>query len=236
MTQDTESSIQKDINEFTGKALQSFFVENYDDAIRNLKAAEVLDKYNPEILYNLGVSYLHMGLHKTALSYLYRVLALSAGYSGILTVKKLIAFALIQTKEFNDALQYVREVIKDSPSDITALNMGGYCHEMQNNYFDALKLYGHILSIDNKDANACNSMAYILAKTNGDIKEALQFALKAFKSNPNNPAYCDTLGYICMKAKKYDKAEEYLLKALEQMPLSSDIRKHLNELNKIKSS
>jgi tetratricopeptide (TPR) repeat protein len=151
-----------------------------------------------------------------------------------LTVEKLITYALIQINEYNDALQYVRKIIKDAPTDITALNMGGYCHEMQNNYFDALKLYGHILSIDPEDANACNSMAYILSKTNGDLKEAIKFALKALKSNPENPAYCDTLGYICMKAKKYDKAEEYLIKALKHLPLSKDIREHLNELNRKK--
>lgn len=236
MTQDTGSTIHNDINDFTRTALESFFVQDYDEAIRHLKAAEVLDKYNPEILYNLGVSYLHLGLHKTALSYLYRVLALSSGYVGSLTVKKLIAFALIQTKEYNEALQYVREAIKDAPSDRTALNMGGYCHDMQGNHFDALKLYQHILSIDEDDINACNSMAYILAKTDGDLKEALKLALKAYKSNPGNSAYCDTIGYICIKAKKYARAEEYLLKALEIMPLSKEIREHLNELNRVKKA
>ncbi|MCP4137346.1 MAG: tetratricopeptide repeat protein [bacterium] len=222
------------LNKFMESALERFSEKNYNEAIRELKAAEVLDKENPAILYNIGVSYSRLGLHKTAIEYFERLINLRAAFVEILTVRKLLAYALIQTKDYKEAEKNINAVIKVSPSDAAAFNMKGYCLEKQGKLDHAVKVYQAVLKIDTHNYTAYNSLAFILAQSGGSLDEALKYAKTAFESNTNNPAYLDTLGYVYLKKGRLDVAEEYLNRALKLAPLAEEVKGHIAELGKLK--
>lgn len=230
--------IDHDINEkiagLLDTSLQKFLVKNYNDAIRDLKAAEVLDKNNPEILNNLGVNYAKLGLYKTSVKYFERLLDLSSTFVGVLTVKKMLAYALIRNGQLGKAVEYLNDVIKLAPDDIPAYNMRGYCQERLKNYFEAVKNYRKVTEMDRNNITALNSLAYIYAHTGGDLETALLYARKACASNNSNAAYLDTLGYVCLKQKKFDQAREHFSRALKISPFSEDIRGHIRELDVLK--
>jgi tetratricopeptide (TPR) repeat protein len=230
-----DTDLQKKIDGFLNSALKKFLVSDFDSAIRELKAAEMLDKENPEILYNLGVNYCRLGLDKTAIEYFKKLLKLKHTFIDALEVKKLLAYALIHIKEFKESENYLNEVLQFTPLDIVAMNMKGYCLEIQGKHAEALRIYGSIIEADKKNYNAYNSIAYITLLTGGDINRSLRFARIAHESNRENPAYCDTMGYIYLKMGKLDLAEQYLNTALERAPLSDEIKDHVKELNKEKN-
>ncbi|OHD71992.1 MAG: hypothetical protein A2W19_04310 [Spirochaetes bacterium RBG_16_49_21] len=229
-----------DLNEKIGAFLKSaynkFLVRDFDSAIRELKAAEVIDRDNPEILYNLGVNYCRLGLFKTAIGYFMKMLKLEYSFIDALEVKKLIAYALIHATDYKESRQYIDQVLEYTPSDITALNLKGYCLEMEGKFAEALQTYQAVLRIERDNYNAHNSISYITAKSGGDLSRSLALAQAAYESNPENPAYCDTLGYVHLKIGNIDLAEKFFTAAYTKLPLSEEINEHLRELKKLKNS
>lgn len=230
----TDVDIQNKINGFLAASFKKFMVQDYNEAIRDLKSAEVIDPENPEILYNLGINYCRMGLYKTAINYFKKIFSHKNAFIDALEVKKILAYSLIHMHEYSESITYLDQVLEMVPTDITAISMKGYCLDMQGKQADALRVYGSILEIDKKNYNAYNSIAYIMAKTGGDLKKAIRFANIAYESNKIHPAYLDTMGYINMIMGNYVLAEQYYKNAMERAPLSDEIRDHFRELSNTK--
>jgi tetratricopeptide (TPR) repeat protein len=230
----SEVDLQNKINGFLTSSFKKYLVHDFNEAIHDLKSAEVIDPENPEILYNLGINYCRMGLYKTAVVYFQKLLTMKHVFIDALEVKKILAYSLIHLENFIESLQYLGQVIELVPSDTLAISMKGYCLDMMGNQAEALRVYESILKHDNENYNAYNSMAYIIARGNGDLKKALTFAAIAHESNKSNAAYLDTMGYVYMKMGDYTLAEQYFKSALDLAPLSGEIKKHLFELGSSK--
>ena len=159
----TATDINARVQLFLESASESIRLMDFQNAIEELKAAEVLDPENPQVLYNLGVLYSKTGLHKTAIDYFTKLLALESSFVEIITVKKLLAYTLIMTQDYARSRSILDEVEAVLPADTTVLNMKGYVCERQQNLTDALSAYRKVISIDSENYNALNSAAYILA-------------------------------------------------------------------------
>lgn len=230
-----EIELQEKIDGFLHSAMKKFIIRDYESAIRDLKAAEMLDKDNPEILYNLGVNYCRMGLDRSAINYFKKVINLKQSFIDSLVVKKLLAYAHIRMKEYRDSLDLLQQVLDLVPMDTAALNMKGYCHEAMGKFEDALRVYASIIENEKDNYNAYNSIGFILSKTGADLSQALKCARIAYNSNNDNPAYLDTLGYVYLKMGNMDLARQYLLQALQKAPLSDEIKSHIRECENIKT-
>jgi Flp pilus assembly protein TadD len=103
---------------------------------------------------------------------------------------------------------------------------------MAGKHEPAIEYYKKILEIDPANASAKNSLAYIIAKTGGDLTKAHRLAKEALQSNPENPAYLDTFGFILYKMDNEKRAKQYLEKALSKDPASKDIIYHLAMVKK----
>lgn len=230
----TEVDINIRIRKFLSIALKDIGSGNYDGAIDNLRAAEVLDPENPETLYNLGISFCRTARYIEAIDYFTRIIRLPRSTVDLLTVLKLISYSLIQLESYEQALVHTNEGLRLMPDDTVLLNLGGYALEKSDRIPEALAHYRKILEIDPSNANARNSLAYIMAWTGADLSEALEHANEALKAMPGNPAYLDTLGVIYMKKGNADLARQHLKKALSLMPESREIKNHVNMLLKIR--
>ena len=221
------------LNTIKKAALSDLFSKDYDSAIDELKRAEMLDRENPEILYNLGIAYSRKGLFKTAQIYFQKILSLEISYINKSNVKKNISFCMIQNENFDEALNFLQEVIDDYPSDILALNMKGFCLEKKGELKDALKTYREILRYDRSNINCLNSTSYLMAKLEIELKSALKIAQFVYQRDKLNPAYNDTLGFIHMRLGNYNEAEKYLSSAASMMPFNNEINEHISELNEL---
>lgn len=203
---------------------------NFDKAVDELKAAEMLDPENPEILFNLGIAYSRQGLSREAEKYFEKIINLKNGSVDKNKVRKLLAYTNILHEEYDSALKYLNDALDFVPGDIEALNMSGYCYEKNKRYQEAIESYKMVVDIDKENLTAMNSLAYIIAETNGDLNKALNYGRKLIAKNENNPAYLDTIGYIYLKRGDKNMARKYIKAAYEKSPLSPEIKKHLNEL------
>lgn len=232
----SRTDLQERIKTFLSAALEKILIQDFDNAIEKLKAAEVIDINNPEILYNLGICYCKKELYNTAVTYFKKVLSLTFTFIEVITVHKLLSYSLIMAGEIKEAKIFINNGLKISSNDISLLSMLGYVLEQEKSYNEAIELYLQIIEIDIYNYNAHNSMAYIIGEKGDDLNKAIEYAETALKGNPGNPAYLDTLGYIHLKKGRTDLAKKYLKQALQIMPNSKEIKEHINLLLKINKS
>ncbi len=228
-----KTELNERIKKFLNSALKKISARDYDSALEKLTAALVLDKENPEILYNLGICYCKKKLFNSAITYLKKVRDLPQTYVDVITVIKMLSYSLIMTMDYAQAKKYIGEGLKIVSDDTVLLSMQGFILEKENNYKEAVSIYKKIIEIDKNNSNAYNSAAYIISETDGDLDTAVTYARNALRHNPDNAAYLDTMGCIQMKRGHMDIAKRYLKKALEKFPDSKEIKEHINRLLKI---
>jgi tetratricopeptide (TPR) repeat protein len=95
----------------------------------------------------------------------------------------------------------------------------------------AMDLLGHMLQLQPNNSSLLNNMAYLLADNDQQLETALEYARRAFQSDPGNVVYLDTYAYTQCKTGQYKQAEQNLIRALQIYEVSGqavpwDLYKH----------
>ncbi len=228
--------INRNIHDHISEAVKSLADRNFEKALEEFRAAEVIDRDNPEILFNIGITYTRLGLYKTAIEYFGKVLKLNSGFVDKHAVKKNMAYCFTRTGNYSEAVNLLDDVTLNFPSDTTALNMKAYCLQQLGMDDESLATYRLVLQKNRNDINSLNSAAYLMSLAGTQLDTAYKLAKHVVMKNSDNPAYLDTLGYICIKLNKPDEAEVYLTKAISILPFDREIRQHYDELINLKNS
>ncbi len=222
-----ETNINVRLKKFLATAFKDFQHKNYTNAIKMLTKARWLDPNNPEILYNLGVASCRIEKYVEAIDYFRRLLELRTKTVDLLQVLRLISFSLLKLGLFDDALLYSMKGLDFQSDDLVLLHLSAYALDMAGKSEEAMEYYGKILEIEPENISAKNSLAYLLAKTGGDLTKATKLAVEALNATPNNPAYLDTYGFVMYKTGDFSQAERYFAKAESIDPTSKEIRYHM---------
>lgn len=135
-------------------------------------------------------------------------------------------FALAQreAKQLQQALATFAEALHEAEleqSDI--LNAKFYFHygataEQAGLYDKAAELFQKSIALDPENsADACNYLGYMWAEQNMHLDEAEQMIRRALKSEPNNGAYLDSLGWVEFRSGKFEQALTDLQRAAQNM-------------------
>ena len=95
---------------------------------------------------------------------------------------------------------------------------------------DAERALRDVLAKDPQDANALNSLGYLLADHGQKLDEAVDLVQRALKIEPANPSFLDSLGWAYFRQGKLDLADPPLTQAAERLPTSSTVNEHLGDL------
>jgi len=91
---------------------------------------------------------------------------------------------------------------------------------------DAERELRKLMAEDPLNADAMNSLSYMLAEHNERLPDAVDLAERALKVEPGNPAYLDTLGWALFKQGRAEEAVEPLSKAAAMLTGNSVIQDH----------
>ena len=91
---------------------------------------------------------------------------------------------------------------------------------------EAEKELRRLMAEDPLNANALNSLSYMLADRGTRLPEAVELAQRAVKIEPDNPSYLDTLGWALFKQGKADEADGPLARAAAVLTANSVIQDH----------
>lgn len=142
-----------------------------------------------------------------------------------------IGYRYTLNKEYSKAVNYLTNYLAKNPNHIEALNIIADCYSYLNKDAEAEKYYLKGLKIDPENPTINNNYAYLLTKRKDRLQDALKFSEKALKYEPNNGAYLDTYGWVLFRMGNYEKAKEYLEKALLTGFDNCELYEHLYEVN-----
>jgi tetratricopeptide (TPR) repeat protein len=95
---------------------------------------------------------------------------------------------------------------------------------------DAERVLRQILANEPANANALNTLGYLLAVRGDKLDEAIGLVRRALEKEPNNGAYLDSLGWAHFRKGDLNEAEKYLAAAADRMPGNGEVLDHLGDL------
>ena len=87
-----------------------------------------------------------------------------------------------------------------------------------------------LIARDPMDANALNSLGYMLAERGDRLDEAVTLLQRALKIEPGNPSYLDSLGWAYFQQGRLDLADPPLTEAAGKLKTNSVVQDHLGDL------
>jgi predicted Zn-dependent protease len=129
-------------------------------------------------------------------------------------------------KRTDDAVRVLEQARKTFGDD-QALSMRiANVYETGGRLADAERELRKLMTDDPLDAEALNSLSYMLAEHGQKLPEAVDLAQRALKIEPENPAFLDTLGWALFKSGRTDEAAQSLDKAAAVLTGNSVIQDH----------
>ena len=86
-----------------------------------------------------------------------------------------------------------------------------------------------IIKLDPENSQALNALGYTLVDRTDRLQEGLKYIQKAYKTNPDDPAVLDSLGWANYRLGNHKEALRFLRKAFEGLK-DSEIAAHLGEV------
>ncbi len=109
-------------------------------------------------------------------------------------------------KRIDEAVRLFEQARKTFGDDETLTMRVANAYEAGGRLDEAEREFRKLMAADPLNANAMNSLGYMLADRGMRLPEALELAQRAVKVEPDNPAYQDTLGWALFKSGKAAEA------------------------------
>ncbi len=175
----------------------------------------------------LGLSLSQSGKHTEAKDYLKKSTEINP---TDLTALSAYGYTLNQLNENEEAIVYMKRALEVKPDDVNILGTLGLIYDSMEMWSECDSTYEYALSIDSSNATVNNNYAYSLSERGIRLDEALAMANIAIEEEPLNTSFLDTIGWVYFKLGDYDKAKEYLEKALEIAGERPVIMDHLGDV------
>ncbi|TFH16285.1 MAG: tetratricopeptide repeat protein [Lentisphaerales bacterium] len=139
-------------------------------------------------------------------------------------------------KEAVDAFQRAAKLMTDVPDQELEFPLSvfyyhyGIASERQHMYEEAAELFLKSIDLDSTSHEVRNYLAYMWAEQNTNLDQALAQVREALKSEPDNGAYVDTLGWIYFKQQQYEEALVEIERAISLLPDDPTVTDHLGDV------
>ncbi len=138
------------------------------------------------------------------------------------------------SREFNKAIQYYTQVINslDEDNEIKSdlLYRRGGSYERLKDFSNADKDLLYSLKINPEDAYVLNYLAYSWLERDYKIDEAIKMLEKAYAKKSDDPYIIDSIGWAYFLINDFIKAEKFLKRAVELMPLDPIVNDHYGDI------
>lgn len=217
----------------------SLLAENYytnEDYENTKKTLEVFDKTN-EFYYWFKIKkeaqIISNNLDKDV-----SLKFINSKFKGIKNPNKKMIFDIANfnknAKKYAKAITYYDQILLniDSNSDLYAeiLYRRGGSYERSGDYKNADNDLLKSLEINPDDAYVLNYLAYSWLEREYKIDTALEMLENAYASRSNDPYIIDSIGWAYFLVGQYEKAENFLKRAVELMPQDPIVNDHYGDI------
>ena len=136
---------------------------------------------------------------------------------------------LREVKKYQEAFDIYSEGLARMPDNVNILYARALTAEKIERIDVTFSDLEKIVELDPENTQALNALGYTLVDRTDRIKEGLAYIQKAYKSNPDDPAILDSLGWANYRLGNYQEALKYLRLAFEGLK-DAEIAAHLGEV------
>lgn len=180
--------------------------------------------------YYLGLCYTHLGKHDEALLYLEQVVASDIGFLQIYQARMIMGYIYAVTRRFRLAEFELNRLLEDGYESAKGYAALAYAMYAQGKVAPAIANLEKALSIDPQNANALNSLGFILAEQNIHGDRAVEYCRRALELRPDNPAYLDSLAMAFRRRGRLQESRDLYARALRLSGGNREIAEHYREL------
>ena len=142
----------------------------------------------------------------------------------------LLAESQRASKQLDEAQATAERLIAANPDDTRGLHVMSLILQDKGDVKGAERVLRDLIGRDPMDANALNSLGYMLAERGDRLDEAVTLLQRALKIEPGNPSYLDSLGWAYFQQGRLDLADPPLTEAAEKLQSNSVVQDHLGDL------
>ncbi|MCK4821011.1 tetratricopeptide repeat protein, partial [bacterium] len=162
---------------------------------------------NPQLLNNLGVSYLNNGQYDSAISCFKKAFEYNTSFIPALGN---LAKAYFSKGELDEALSTYRSIEKIEPQNVSVLNNIAIVLFGKGDYQEAEQYLKHVMCVDKDNITALNNIATIRLREN-NLEEAIHYLRGALSIKNDLPGVLNNHG-VCFAIKRsYKKAIKHFL-------------------------
>jgi tetratricopeptide (TPR) repeat protein len=200
--------------------------KKYKETIRLIKFAAPLFPEDFAVNFIMGLSLSQAENHTEAKPYLKKAVELSPKDANALSA---YGYTLNQLKDYDNAIKYLNKALTLKPEDVNLLGTLGLIYNAQEKWAECDSVYEKAISMDSSNALVNNNFAYALSERGIQLERAMTMVNIALKADSNNSSYLDTKGWIYFKLKQYDKAKDFIQKAISAGGESATLLEHLGD-------
>lgn len=141
----------------------------------------------------------------------------------------------ISQKDYQNGIIYLKKIFastKDYDLKSKVLYQVAYVYFLKNEFKNMENILQQALKHPIVYPAVYNMMAYLYAKKNQNLTQALEFVNKALQTDRNSPFYLDTKGLILAKMGQREQALELFEKALSILPGDAIIIEHIQQVKR----
>ncbi len=199
-----------------------------DSAVPWLRRSVELNRQFPRGWILLGFSYLRS--QKTELAEMHFREAVEA-LPDHPDINFFLGSVLNQRRKPDEAVPYLEKSIAlKSNYAVDALGTLAMIYDEKKMHQKSDSLYEIALQAKPNDPLLMNNYSYSLSVRGIKLDEALVMAQQAVAADSTNGAYLDTLGWIFFKMGNYEKALEYISRAVQYRDNSAEVMEHLGDV------
>jgi len=218
------------MTEALSEGLRLYHQGFYEQALYFLEDIDPLEV--PEAAYYQALCYSKLGRASEALESLDLVMVQESSFLKLVQAKMIRAFLLTTERRHVEAEEALRSMMDEGIESVQVYSNYGYVLWALGRGNEGVTWLNKALAKDPENANALNSMGYILAEQGLMLDRALSLCKKALTLRKDNPAYLDSVGWVYHRMGLEKQALTFLKKAVDAEPDNLDFRIHLVEVER----
>lgn len=139
----------------------------------------------------------------------------------------ILGHAFRQLDDLTRACRHFHLAGEASETRVTAWLELSACLEQSGQAAEALRVLEILQAEFPDDPEVANNLGYLLAEQGQDLLRAEQLVRQALRSDPQNGAYLDSLGWVFFQRSDFEAALHWLVEAVNQRPDDPAVLEHL---------